>query len=61
MKTQPKTNGGKREGSGRKPLNGVGTVNTTVRLTPEQQLHFATLGGSAWLRLLLDEKIKSNR
>jgi hypothetical protein len=60
MKTQPKTLGGKREGSGRKPLNGVGTINTTVRLTPEQQLHFAGLGGSAWLRSYLDQLIKRN-
>lgn len=60
MKTQPKTLGGKREGSGRKPTNGVGTINTTVRLTPEQQIHFATLGGSAWLRTYLQEHIKRN-
>lgn len=50
MKTQSEIKGGARPGSGRKPTNGVGTAPVTVRLTPEQMLHFASLGGSAWLR-----------
>lgn len=42
--------GGKRPGSGRKPLDVDGSIITTVRLTGEQRATFDLLGGVAWLR-----------
>ena len=51
------THGGRREGAGRKPS---GHVPSTVRLTPEQTETLKKLGGSAFLRSLLDG-IKAGR
>ena len=49
--------GGKREGSGRKPLDPQGTIVTTVRLTAEQKATFEMLGGGTWLREQLQRVI----
>lgn len=40
-------------GAGRKPLEG-GIVRVNVTLTPEHAEQFKALGGSAWLRNMLD-------
>lgn len=47
--------GGRREGAGRKP---TGHVARSVQLSPEQAETFKQLGGSAFLRTLLDEIIE---
>lgn len=49
------THGGRREGAGRKP---TGHVARSVQLSPEQAETFKQLGGSAFLRTLLDEIIE---
>lgn len=46
--------GGRRPGSGRKPLDSDGTIVTTVRLTGKQKATFDMLGGKDWLRGQLD-------
>ncbi len=51
--------GGKREGAGRKAEDGVtiaSTVQITARVTPEQRERFLDLGGSAWLRAIIDRE-----
>ncbi len=49
--------GGKREGAGRKAVDGVkNTVCVMVSLTQEHHEKFKKLGGSAWLRSIIDEK-----
>lgn len=56
MKTdnEIKQHGGKRPGSGRKALDHLGTIVTTIRLTGEQKAAFDMLGGIEWLRHYLD-------
>lgn len=46
--------GGRRPGSGRKALDELGTVVTTVRLTGKQRATLDMLGGVTWLRGQLD-------
>lgn len=51
--------GGKREGAGRKAEDGVTiatTVQITARVTEEQRERFLDLGGSAWLRAIIDRE-----
>lgn len=48
------TRGGRREGAGRKP---AGHVPSTIRLTPEQTEMLKDVGGSAFMRTLLDDII----
>ena len=51
--------GGKREGAGRKSADGVtiaGTVQVIARVTPDQRKRFLKLGGSAWLRAVIDRE-----
>ena len=51
--------GGKREGAGRKAEDGATlatTVQISARIWPEQQEKFLTLGGSAWLRAMIDRE-----
>ena len=51
--------GGKRDGAGRKAPDGV-TIATTVQIsalvTPAQRGRFLALGGSAWLRAIIDRE-----
>lgn len=51
--------GGKREGAGRKAADGA-TIATTVqisaRIWPEQQDKYLALGGSEWLRAMIDRE-----
>lgn len=56
--TQNKTGrGGKREGAGRKAEDGVThTIQVMVSMTPEHRSKFRKLGGSLWLRKMIDEK-----
>ena len=49
------THGGRRDGAGRKP---TGHVPSTIRLSPAQTETLKDLGGSAFLRTLLDEVIE---
>ena len=49
--------GGKREGSGRKAEDGAtGLIIVAVTMTPEHREKFRKLGGSLWLRKVIDEK-----
>jgi hypothetical protein len=40
------THGGKRKGSGRKPIRGEAKVVTTISVTPELKLYFGQCGQS---------------
>ena len=55
--------GGKREGAGRKAPDGA-TVATTVQITamvtPAQRGRFLALGGSAWLRAIIDREFEKS-
>ena len=51
--------GGKREGAGRKAPDGATiatTVQITARVTEEQRERFLDLGGSEWLRAMIDRE-----
>ncbi len=49
--------GGKREGAGRKAVDGVkNTVRVMVSLTQEHHEKLKKLGGSAWLRSVIDKE-----
>lgn len=49
--------GGKRDGAGRKAADGVTkTIVVAVSLTPEYQAKFKALGGSLWLRSIIDRE-----
>jgi hypothetical protein len=37
-------------GQGRKPVDGVGTVTLSIRVTPAQRAKLAILGGAKWVR-----------
>ncbi|CDQ10554.1 Peptidase S24-like protein (fragment) [Acidithiobacillus ferrivorans] len=55
--------GGRREGAGRKAADGVtvaDTVQITARVTPEQRERFLDLGGSEWLRAIIDRESDKN-
>lgn len=51
--------GGKRQGAGRKASDGA-TIATTIqisaRIWPEQQAKYLALGGSEWLRAVIDRE-----
>jgi hypothetical protein len=55
--------GGKREGSGRKPLtlDGEPMVVITARVRPDQKEGVAARGGSEWLRQAIDLAIKAEK
>ena len=46
--------GGKREGAGRKPSVDPASKMTTMRLTPTQHAKYRELGGSRWVKRLID-------
>jgi hypothetical protein len=49
--------GGKREGAGRKARDGaVHLIRRNVTLTPEQARKLSILGGSLWLRFMIDRE-----
>ncbi|MNK59165.1 hypothetical protein D3C87_782650 [compost metagenome] len=53
---QEKAHGGKRPGSGRKPLQeGVPTIPTMIRLTEPQRDKLKRLGGATWVRDKIDK------
>jgi hypothetical protein len=47
--------GGKREGAGRKPSLESATKLATIKMTPPQHTRFLDLGGSRWVKRLIDE------
>lgn len=50
------SSGGKRKGSGRKAKDGAtGLVGVYFRITREQRKKIAIMGGSVWLRKVIDE------
>ncbi|MBU2721813.1 hypothetical protein [Acidithiobacillus ferridurans] len=52
-----KGRGGKRANAGRKAADGVtNTIQVMVSLTPEHREKFKKLGGSLWLRRMIDEQ-----
>ena len=53
--TDKPTHGGARKGSGRKPTKHPLDVLIAARVTPEQRDKFRALGGSEWLRKLIDK------
>lgn len=60
MKTIPKTQGGKREGSGRKALQpGLPSKQVSLRLNEFQHLALQALGGQKWIRDQLDTAYKN--
>jgi hypothetical protein len=46
--------GGTRQGAGRPPATDPATKLITVKLTPSQHAKFLELGGSRWVKRLLD-------
>lgn len=47
--------GGRRPGAGRRPIEGVKLDSTIlIRITPDQKKTFANMGGSAWVRRMLE-------
>jgi hypothetical protein len=49
--------GGWRKNSGRKAEDGAtGLIRVSITLTPEHRDRFKVLGGSLWLRRMIDEK-----
>jgi hypothetical protein len=53
--------GGKREGAGRPPSTDPATKLVTVKMTPRQHEQFLLLGGSRWLKRLIDESLTQLR
>ena len=47
--------GGKREGAGRPPASEPATKLVTIKMTPKQHAKFLELGGSRWVKRLIDE------
>lgn len=53
--TTPNSHGGARKGAGRKSTDGAENLQrVSVNLREDQRAKFAQLGGSAWLRALVD-------
>ena len=53
---KPKAKGGKREGAGRKSMDGAtGLVQVGVRVRAYQKQKLLRLGGSVWVRRKIDE------
>lgn len=52
--------GGVRKGAGRKPSLNPATKLATVKMTREQHKVFLSLGGSKWVKQLLNTHLKSN-
>jgi len=50
--------GGKREGAGRPPATDKATLLITIKATPAQKAKFLELGGSRWVKRLLNEAIE---
>jgi hypothetical protein len=50
--------GGKRKGAGRKPSLNPASKLVTMKVTPEQHKKFLALGGSRWVKRLIDEAVK---
>lgn len=46
--------GGKQPGAGRKPATDPATKLATMKLTPSQHAKFLELGGSRWVKRLID-------
>jgi hypothetical protein len=50
--------GGKREGAGRPPSPNPANVNVHIKMTAQQHRQFLDLGGSRWVKRLIDLSIK---
>lgn len=49
--------GGRREGAGPKAKDGaINTITVAVSLTPEHRAKLKALGGSVWLRAIIDRE-----
>lgn len=57
MATETKRRGGKREGAGR-PRGRTCTARILVAVTPKQKEKFFALGGSGWVKKMIDEAEK---
>ena len=53
--TDKPKHGGQRSNAGRKPSPNPATKLATIKMTPEQHARFIALGGSRWLKGLLDK------
>lgn len=53
--------GGKREGAGRPPATNPATKLVTVKMTPEQHRKFIEIGGSRWLKRMLETTSASEK
>ena len=49
--------GGKQPGAGRPPASDPATKLATIKMTPSQHAKFIELGGSRWVKRLLNEEI----
>lgn len=49
--------GGKQPGAGRPPAADPATKMSTMKLTPSQHAKFLELGGSRWVKRLIDVEI----
>lgn len=61
MTTKPR--GGARQGAGRKPKDGATGAETTqvcARIWKRQHAAFKALGGSEWLRRMIDAETQAN-
>ena len=55
MHSDSKNHGGTRAGAGRKPSPNPATKLATIKMTPEQHARFISLGGSRWVKAMLNE------
>ena len=54
-----KGQGGAGRGQGRKPSPNPATKLATIKMTPEQHTQFIELGGSRWVKGLIDADIEN--
>ena len=57
MTSETKHKGGKRDGAGR-PRGRIYTERILVAVTPKQKEKFFALGGSSWVKKMIDEAEK---
>jgi hypothetical protein len=59
--TPPKGQGGPNRGQGRKPSLNPAIKLATIKMTPDQHTRFIALGGSRWVKSLIDRHNRAER